>query len=440
MIQPNHRLFLGLVPALLAGVAPRIGAAQEGRDLGLSVSAGVEYSDNIGRTSVDAQHETVIDAGLAMNVSRDRGALRLALATDLRYRKFLNGRFGNELLGGASARLAYEVIPDRLIWILEDEYGQSFIDPRAVETPQNRQGVNFVTTGPDIRIPIGGITSLAIEGRASQAWYEESSLGSTQYRAALGVVRQLGARNAVSAFASEDRFEYDDLPSGDDFKIRSAYLMFDGRGAKTNLRVMAGNSGLVGPDNDTSGLLLDVALTREFTARSSLSFNAGTDLTEASGAFRRGRSGLDLAVTDDTFRLVSADPLRSTFAILSWSYAGPSRSLDIAMQWRKEEHERRIELDRERLGAEATFTRRLQPSLSMSLYTSYFQDDFSSLQSGFDEWSVGLATDWRVVRAYSLRLRFDRIDGSIDASSAAPVLGKFVENRASFRVTYTPGT
>lgn len=437
MARGLSRFPIGSAMALL--LLPMPVFAQTAKQFGLTVSLGAEYSDNVGRTNANEESDTALDAGLVLSYSRDRGALLAAIATDLRYRTYLDGRFDDELLGGASVRLSYELIPDRVDWVLEDEFGKSFIDPRRVESPLNRQNVNSITTGPDIRIPLGAITSIVSELRATQVWYEESDFGSVQYSAAAGLSRQLTETNSLAAIVQEDRFEYDDLPQDADFKIRSAYLRFEGSGSRTRLTAKGGATRLDMSGDESSGALVDVSLTRTITTRSKLVFNAGTDLTDATGAFRRGRSGVDLAA-DDTFRTISADPLRSNFAIASWSYAGASRSLDVALQWRREEHERNVELDRDRIGADLTLTRRLKPSLSGSVYASYFEDDFESLDSGFDEWALGFGFDWKMARGYSVALRAEHRDGAADLAPNSPTLGKFVENRVSLRLSYTPGS
>ena len=155
-----HRTLLSTVAVL--AVAGNV-AAQETR---FSVSAGVTHTDNVGRVSANEESELIPEAGLQLWFTR-AGRLDADLAMDLRYLTYVDDTFDDELLGGLDGRLSFAFVPDRFMWVVEDNFGQSFIDPQAIETPGNRQNFNYFSTGPTLVLPLGTRMDLSISGRWS---------------------------------------------------------------------------------------------------------------------------------------------------------------------------------------------------------------------------------------------------------------------------------
>jgi hypothetical protein len=414
---------------LSAGVA----GAQE---LDLSATIGAFHSDNIGRSSVDEQSETVGEAGLRLGIAREQGRLTADVTADLRYRKYFDDSYDEELMGGLDGMLTYWFLPERFSWVVEDNFGKALIDPRAVETPGNRQSANFFSTGPDFRLPLGDRTEVLLSGRWSDASFSESNADSQRLTGNVGLLRHLSPTSSVSLNALTERVEFDDEIVNSNYDRQSAFIGYDARGARTTISLQAGYTAMHDFGETSDGPLFDLTIARELSPRSTLTLNAGTNLTDSANAMRRDQ-GISGVSTEGDIGVVSSDPFQSDYASIELALEGVRTSLDFVANWRAEDHEQDAVLNRDSIGALATLTRRLSQTLSMSLFGGWTTEDYADSGVEFDEWTYGADLDWEFSRHFGLTLRVDRFDGSGDTPLGADQRD-YTENRIALNLDYTP--
>jgi hypothetical protein len=417
---------LWLLPAGVAG-------AQE---VDLEFSVGAFHSDNVARTSVDEQSDTVGEAGLRVGIAREQGRLTADLSADLRYRKYLDDSYDDELMGGLDGTLTYWFLPERFSWVVQDNFGKALIDPRAVETPDNRQNANYFSTGPDFRLPLGDRTEVLVSGRWSDASFDESEVDSQRLTANVGLLRHLSTSSSVSLNAMAERVEFDDEIFNSNYDRQSAFLGYETQGARTTVNLQAGYTAMHDFGDTTDGPLFDLTIARELSPRSTLTLSAGTNLTDSADAMRRDQGISGVSVEGD-IGIVSNDPFQSDYASIQLALEGVRTSVDIAADWRTEDHERETALNRDSIGASVTLTRRFSQTLSMSLYGGWTSQDFADSDVDFDEWSYGVGLDWDFSRHFGLTLRADRFDGSGDTPLGADQRD-YTENRIALNLNYTP--
>lgn len=430
-----------LVPGATAMLAAAIGLqgaarAQEAGNLRFSLSAGATHSDNIRRTPTDEQSDTSAEVGLELGLEREGGRLQSHIATDVQYRTYLDDTYDDELLGGLDASLTYWFAPERFSWVIEDNFGQSFIDPRQVETPENRQNTNYFSTGPDFAFDLGDRTRLSLQGRWSDASYEESVTDNRRVSGTVALLRRLGQHTSASLNGTTESVEYDEDSAHADYDRHSAYLGFDARGARTTLNLEAGFTRVKASSDSSDAPLLRLTMTRELTARSTLTLTVGKELTDSAESFRRDRGIRGVTVGNED-AVVSRDPYESDYASLTWNLTGSRSTLLLGADWRREDHESTDTLNRDSIGASAGLTRRMSPKLTAILDGHWTREDFDESGVDFDEWSAGLGFAWDVARSFSIHLRGERVEGSGD-TLAGPGLRDFTENRATLSLRFTP--
>lgn len=430
-----------LAPGATAVIAAAVGfqgeaLAQESGNLRFSVSAGVTHSDNIHRTPTDEQSDTSVEAGLQLGLEREGGRLQSRIETDAQYRTYLDDTYDDELVGGLDASLTYWFVPERFAWVLEDNFGQTFIDPRQVETPANRQNTNYLSTGPDFVFDFGDRTRLSLQGRWSDASYEESTTDNQRVSGTVGLLRRLGLHTSASLNGTTESVEYDEGSANADYDRHSAYVGFDARGARTTLNVEAGYTRVKASSDSSDAPLLRLTLTRELTARSSFTLTAGKELTDSAESFRRDRGIRGVTVGNED-AVVSRDPYESDYASLAWNLTGSRSTLLLGADWRREDHESTDTLNRDSIGASAALSRRLSPKLTAILDGRWTREDFDESGVDFDEWSASLGFGWDVSRSLAVNLRGEHVDGSGD-TIAGPGLRDFTENRATLSLRFTP--
>lgn len=432
-MRTASRMLLTACLALVAGAAD---AAQGQFDWGVSV--GATYTDNVGRVSTNEQSETTADAGLQFAWSRPEGRLQADAGADLQYRTYLDNTYDDELTGRLDGTLVYAFVPERFSWFLQETYGQTLIDPRAVDTAGNRQNTNVLSTGPDLTLRLGQRTSVVLSGRWMDASYEESSTDNQRLTGSLSLVRRLSPASFVSLNGSATRVEYDNETLNSNYDTNSAFLGFGLEGGRTSLDLQAGYTSLHDQGESSGGPLLSVQVERRLTARSTLSLSAGTNLVDTADAFRRNFSTSPIGSGRDD-AVVSRDPYQSDYLTLAWSLDAGRTGLRAAVDWREEDHERDDALNRERLAATLGVTRQLRQTLSGSLSGSWNSEDFGESGVEFDEWSVGAGLSWGFARGFSLGLSVVHYEGSGDAFGALALGARdYEENRVSLSIGYSP--
>lgn len=427
------KTMISIIPAAAVFLFAAGASAQETT---FSISAGATHSDNIGRTAANEVSDTIAEAGLQFGLVRE-GRLDTDVAVNLRYLTYLDDTFDDELVGGLSGALSYAFVPDRFMWVIEDEFGQSFIDPRDIETPANRQDLNVFSTGPTIVLPLGSRTELSVSGRWTDVNYEESDFDSERLAGLVALSRAMSDTSSLSLNLSSQQVEFDATGPNSDYDLHSAFLRYQARGARTTLDISGGMTSLDGSGPSSDGPLFDVMLTREVGTRSSFSLNAGTRFYDAAESFVRDR-GLQDIVTGNEDAVPAGDPFQQDYATVRWTLSGARTTLELSADWRDEEREVNAAFDRETLGFGVDLSRRIGPRTTASLSGRHNSDDFSASGVDFDEWSAGLGLDWRLSGTIALGVRADHFDGSGDTSLGTG-LRDFDENRYTLRLTYSPG-
>lgn len=408
-------------------------SAQETR---FAVSAGVAYSDNIERVATDRQSEVIPEAGLQLGITRE-GRLDVDLTADLQYRTYTDDTYDDELIGGLDGRLSYAFVPDRFEWVVENNFGQSFIDPRSVETPDNRQNLNYFTTGPTITLALGSRTELALSGRWSDVDYEDSELDSQRVAGVVQLNRAMSDASSLAFEVSSQRVEFDQSPPNSDYDLHTVSAAYRIRGARTTLALTGGVTSLHDFGETSDGPLADVTLTRELGARSTLTLTAGTRFYDAADSFRFERGFEDIVLGNEDV-VPAQDTFQQDYAFVSWDVEGTRTTLRLSADWRNEDREVESDLDRTTFGAGLYLSRRIGPRTSASLFGRYANDDYELGGEEFDEWSAGLGLDWNLSESVIAGLRAERFEGNGDTSAGADTR-EYHENRVTLSFTYSPG-
>lgn len=401
----------------------------EDQPLEWGVDLGVEHSDNIERTSVDEQSESVGIAGLSLRATTDRPRLAGRIAANLQYRDYLDDTFQSELAGGLDALGTYSLIPQRLTWMFGDNYGQIANERQAADTPANRQDVNFFTTGPDVTFGFGQRMALRLGGRYSNAYYEDSPLDNDSLAVTAALIRQLSDTSSWSLNGSNRKVEYDeDLFS--DYEIREGYLRFEAAGARTNLSLDAGYTEVEQGDETSDGLLARLNLTRKVATRSRVGLQAGTEFSTSGDALRRSQEiGGVITQSEDT--IASSDAFRSDYAYLTFNTDWTRGGFSAVLNTRQESHETVTDLDRDLYGGTLGISRQLSPRMDAGFQAGYAHEKFVNTDFDFDEWSVGATFAWRFTEQLSLRIRVDHLEGSSNNGSR-----DYEENRGYIGIAY----
>jgi hypothetical protein len=408
--------------AFALGVAGLLGMGSAYGDVGYEVATGIGHSDNISRVDEGQIDETLASAGLLLEWQENSRRIAGDTRVNLSYVEYLDDTYEGEVLGTASANVNFGIIPERLHWSFEDNFGQARSDPFEPVTPDNRENVNYFTTGPELHLRFGQAMSAEVFGRYSSTNYEESPFDVERVSMGVGIGRDTSQRSrvALNFVADESTFDAAGLS---DYQRRNAFASYDlGTGGRTTLNTQLGYSWLeMDGGEENGGLLIDLSLTRELTPSSTLTFAAGRNFSDA-GESLGGGAG---AVT------ASPDPFQSTDGSLDWRFSRRRTTFGLGLAYDEREYETQSQFDNKSLYYRAEFGRQLRPTLRFSLHATYTAEEF--VQSGIesDDWTGEALLDWHFGRHLGLQLRVDR-----SGRSSSTGTGEYIENRVYLGFTF----
>jgi hypothetical protein len=125
------------------------------------VDVGVGETDNVALTSTNRISQTMAMIDADFSVNHQSRLFDVNAVGDFGYIDYLQGAFGPELLGRLDGTADAVIIPGRLIWTLSDDFGQSAVDPYTPVNPDNIENINYLTTGPELKLRFGGVNFVA---------------------------------------------------------------------------------------------------------------------------------------------------------------------------------------------------------------------------------------------------------------------------------------
>jgi hypothetical protein len=409
---------------------PRVREDDEG--LNFAVTAGGSWSDNIGRVATDEEDGTVGRAGLLLGYNERSRRLETKVDTNVSYEHYFDDTFDDEVVGGVNGTLTASIVPERFKWFVQENFGQITTDPFAADTPENRENINYFTTGPDFAFGLGNAFTAALSGRYSSTTYETSELDSERYGATLALIRRLSGTTSLSLNATGESIEFEDTTLNNDYDRYQAFLRYNVQGSRTALLLDVGYTKLEFDSQESDGLLAKVSISRRVSASSIVTVGAGTQFSDAGDLFRdtQGQRGVQLGGESV---LATGDPFQSRFASLGWAFERNRTALGLSAQYSEEEFENLTSADRTLTTWGGYFNRELSRAAELRLYGTLQEEKFDQLDFQDDETQLGAALAWDVGRTLELRLQYDRYDRDSTAGGT-----QYTENRTSLFATWWP--
>src|SRR5205085_913111 len=132
----------------------------------LAADRGLIYSDNVTRVQ-NGSGDTLALLGLVGDASREGPRLDYRLASDLALVKYLSSHYQTQPFGYLDGTGAIWLVPGSFSWTGRETYTQAVIDPFAPVTPDNLEGLNYVTTGPRFTLRPTLRTTVTLNGTYS---------------------------------------------------------------------------------------------------------------------------------------------------------------------------------------------------------------------------------------------------------------------------------
>lgn len=431
------RVLQGWVAApAAAGVIALAVSAPAQAEITAVAEAGIGYSDNIGRVPVNETDETIGTVGLELDWTERTRRIRGDAIVDLSYFEYLDDTYDSELLGTANGTLALAIVPEILQWVVQDSFGQAQADPFLPVSPENREDLNYFSTGPDLTLRLGSTGFGRLFGRWATTTYEESPFDADRTTAGFAVGRRASPRSELSLNAVTESVDFDEAVNTD-FDRDSVFVGWDLDASRTAIAAQVGYTWLQRDGvEETGNALVNVAITRDLSASSVLALTLGSQLGDAGDSLRTELQG---GVVGGPGQITAtADPFENRVVSLEWRYRRSRTGFSLGASWNEEDYESVTLFDRTRYTYIATFSRQLASTVDLEIRGVLEQEEFDNVAFDADEKRLSAILNWRAWRTLGLRLLVERYDRDTAGSSPSTAggIGEYQENRAFLTVAY----
>jgi hypothetical protein len=430
-------------------------ASSKANTLVYGVDVGVAESDNVTLVSTNKVSQTMAVADGDFDVKQQSRLLDLDAKGNFTYLDYLQGAYGGQLIGRFDGSAHLAIIPDRLVWVVQDDFGQAALDAYTPQTPTNLENVNYISTGPDFALRFGASSYLNMSARYARTDYETSPYNSNRLLGDLAWGYQLSAQSSVSLNGETERVLFANTVVNSDFDRSSGFLRYEVKGARTELSADLGA---------TTRPLAKLNLTRKLSAAAKLTLTAGRDLTDAATSFSGLQSGA-IGLVGTAPAAQTTDNYTSSYASATWQYERNRTLISLSGRWEKDIYDSApvtsvsstgvpltvaplpgapvigsaSALDYTLGGAEFRVQRRMTRALTAEILGRIYKTDYlhSTVAGQFgtpnysnEQVSAGLT--WRHGRALVVKLRYEH-----NAQVTTGIYG-YGENRVILTVGYRP--
>ncbi len=400
-------------------------------DVEYELRAGVSYSDNVGRVNIDEEDQVIATAGVLLEVSGESRLSEGSLSLDVDYLEYLDDAFDSEVLPRIRGQFTYKPMPGRVHWVTDGRVSQARNNPFDASTPQTREDVGKVSTGPQIIFPIGNRTRLQAQSRLSATFYEDSDADSDSISGGLSLIRAISPNRGASLNASGERVEFDSDQGLSDFERYSLYLQFTSEISRGSLSAQIGANEVHADGQTFDGTLASLSLDRQISPRSSIGLSINQSFTDAGNffgglesVFRPGRESSIVPVRD---------PFETRLVTASYNYDKGRVNLTATVSASDDDYESASSFDSRRLQGTLSTRVELASAWSSRLLLRYEDRDFQTVERIDEYLTAAFSVGKQISRTVFLGFEYRLEDRASDANGQ-----DYTENRYTLQLRFSP--
>lgn len=385
-------------------------AAGRTNSTSLSLSAGMGETDNVRFNSNVKQSQTLATAGLDVALSRHKPRLDAAVIGDFQDFYYVQGAFGNNFTGRLDGNANVGLIPNRLDWVIDEDFGQSQINPVVPTVPTNLQNVNVVTTGPDLLFHPGGMRNfLQLGVRYGRSDYGTSQFDGTDEIGLFALGHRPSQASALAVHVTYQKMRFDNTIINRGYTLRKAYGSYEVQGARTRVALYAGaaqvNDIPLRSSEWKTRPIGKVILSRQISPTMTLVLQGERQVTDAADSFSGLQSGAASAIRVAPVYGTTASYV-STGGSAGWTFALNRTSIGASASWEQSAYDLSSALDTRMGEYELRFGRQLTPYLTLQLAGIYSKTDYYHSNFQNDRRSANLALQWALGRKLHATLQY----------------------------------
>jgi hypothetical protein len=423
----HRRAAITLAFVATLAVAPGTKGAQPGYE----VTVGIGESDNIALQPHGGPSETIGMQGVDFTWHDRRPRLDADIDGAVSYLEYLHHTFGNQVIGNVIGDVRATLVPELLFWDVADNFGQGRVNSLSALTPENRENINYFSTGPELALPLGSTTLLDISAHYAKVNYQVSPLSGNRESGAIALLHKLSSRASISLNVRDERVNYASDATYPDYDHQEAFVRFDAQGQRTTLGVDLGFSKIRDPAFPASGVLARMQLSRKVSPFSTVALSFAHQFSDATDVFRIGQTFGGATLSNTQSVQPTGTPFKSDIATLAWNFQRSRTGFGLSLEHYKDAYQQPSTLDDNRTQAEASMSRALTPTLQVVLSEQYYYQQLKDIDGSTTELTTDIHLTWRAGRRLSVTLDFIHSSRHSDIATSA-----YKENRAWLMLGY----
>jgi len=415
-------------------IGARTSQSAQGTTSSYGIDVGIGETDNINLTPTDKVAQTIATVDADFALKQQSALYDDNIKGQFGYFDYLQHAYGSQLIGRFDGVGDVAVMPQRLIWTVQDNFGEASLDPFAALTPANVQYINSFSTGPELDFHPFGASFAELVALYQRAQYQTSPFNSNRFVVSFEWGFPLSPRSTVALNANTERVLFENTTVNTDFDRSSAFVSYELHGARTDLSAKAGLTRVDQQGTTVSGSLANFELDRKVSLATTVSFSAGRDLTDSLATFSNLQSGA-IGGINTAQAAVNSSVYTLSYAQLQWRSVRNRTSFALSARWENDQYANDAKtdvvgispavateidasaLDSSRRGAEFVVERRFTRIMSAQVLGSYYDQeyphaDFTITEGStrFEDSRLGAGLIFQPGRALDIRLRYQHID------------------------------
>jgi hypothetical protein len=426
----NSRMAVTLAALLAAsgaGGAEVERATQQEPDVQYALSTGVLYTDNVERTASDGETATVATAGIELHARRASERLSYRADSDVTFLDYLDTHLPNQEIGTFDGAVSYAFVPERLRWVAEDDFGQTRVDNLSPAAPDNRQNVNWMSTGPEASLRLTQNVFAQLSARYGRETYETTPYDNDRVSGQLRLVRQSSAEARFGVGVSSQHVDYEnESQTGGNYDLTEAVGLYRASSERTEARVELGYAKLDLEHGSKDDPVVRVEASRQVSSFSTVRASVVQEYS-TSALQSLGETELTPIISGD-YVLGQSSPYRLRVARVGWTSQWARTRLELSAQTGKEDDAGGTNPRSSLSGFSASVTRRLTPNTDFRVFgglaSNYVE---GATYGGGDDSLLGASIQWKLGRTLAASLQVAHVNEA-----------DYDENGVWLRLIYAP--
>jgi hypothetical protein len=246
-------------------------------------SYGVERTSNIDHLPPGQERSEVIRSLLAgLSYVENIPNFQANMVARAERRDYVENVYNDENLYDLNAALVWAILPQQLVWNLEDRYTYLTRDITAPEAPSNRVSANVLETGPDYFTRLTPVNTLVVGARYGRVYFGELDADNDRYRAHGRLLYLYSPLTTLSLNYEVLRVVFENEEVYDNFLRRDTFFSLESHPSRSRFLLDLGMTSIDRERGDeVEASLARLTWSRELSTDSDIGVFASHELTDA---------------------------------------------------------------------------------------------------------------------------------------------------------------